>query len=87
MLSDFAKAVIYKVAVDVPVLLILSWLWFGHPGHNLWFVGASTGAGIILLYLFEQYWAIQDRWRHALPIAVVWSLLVTSMFVFLFFQN
>jgi hypothetical protein len=49
MLSDFAKAVIYKVAVDVPVLLILSWLWFGHPGHNKRFVGASTGAGNILL--------------------------------------
>ena len=86
-MSDFAKAITYKLAVDVPVLLLLSWMWFGHPGHNLWFVGASTTVGTLLLYFFEKYWAIQDRWHHALPLAIAWLLMMATLLAYVWTQN
>lgn len=87
MATDFLKAVIYKLLVDVPILLLLPWLWFGHPGQNIWFVGVTTVIGTILLYYFEQYWAIKDRWGRALPVSLFWFVLVVSMFYYLSVQN
>jgi hypothetical protein len=87
MSSDFLKAVVYKITVDVPMLMLLAWLWFGHPGHNMWFIGVSTTIGTILLYYFDQYWAIKDRWHKALPVSMTWLLLVTGLFAYLSLRN
>ena len=82
-MSDFAKALVYKLIVDVPVLMLLSWAWFGHPGHNLWYVGISTTVGTVLLYLFEKYWAIRHIHKVAIPLALVWMVIVMALLGFL----
>jgi hypothetical protein len=85
MQSDLTKALVYKIAVDVPMLLIMSWLWFG-PNH-VWFVGVSTALSTLLLYLFDKYWAIKDRWHKALPVSMTWLFLVTGLFAYLSLRN
>jgi hypothetical protein len=79
-MSDFAKALIYKLIVDVPVLMLMSWAWFGHPGRNLWYVGSSITVGTVLLYLFEKYWAIRHLLKVAVPVAVFWLAVVMIAF-------
>ena len=82
-MSDFAKVIVYKVLIHVPVIMLLSWAWFGHPSRNLWYVGISTTLGTIFLYLFEKYWAIRHIPKIAAPLAILWVVVLMGVFGFL----
>ena len=86
-MSDFGKALIYKTLVDVPLLILLSWIWFGHPGHILWFFGVTATVGTVFLLMFEKFWRVRQTWKYALPLAGTWLAMVIVLFVSLWMQS
>ena len=82
-MSDFNKAVIYKLVVDIPVIMLISWLWFGHPREHVWYIAATTVVGTLLLFLFEKYWKILNYTRLSLPIALAWVIGISAAYAYM----
>jgi hypothetical protein len=82
-MSDFNKAVIYKLVVDIPVIMLISWLWFGHPREHVWYIAATTAVGTLLLFLFEKYWKILNYTRLSLPIALTWVIGISAAYAYM----
>ena len=81
--SDLSKAVIYKLIVDIPIVMLISWLWFGHPRDHVLYVVVSTAVGTLLLYMFEKYWRILNRIHISLPIAVAWVVGIAAAYAYM----
>ena len=81
--SDFSKAVIYKLIVDIPIIMLTSWYWFGHPRDHVLYIIISTAVGTFLLYLFEKYWRILNKIHISLPIAIAWIVAVSFAYAYM----
>ena len=85
--SDLTKVVIYKFIVDIPIIMLMSWYWFGHPRNHLMYVIASTAVGTFLLYPFEKYWRILNKIHISLPIAIAWIVGVSFAYAYMWDYN
>lgn len=81
--SDLSKAVIYKLIVDIPIVMLISWLWFGHPRDHVLYVVVSTAVGTLLLYMFEKYWRILNKIHISLPIALGWFVGIATAYAYM----
>ena len=81
--SDLSKAVIYKLIVDIPIIMLISWLWFGHPRDHVLYVVVSTAVGTLLLYMFEKYWRILNKIHISLPIAIAWVVAISLAYAYM----
>jgi hypothetical protein len=81
--SDLSKAVIYKLIVDIPIIMLISWLWFGHPRDHVLYVVVSTAVGTLLLYMFEKYWRILNKIHISLPIAIAWVVAIAAAYAYM----
>ena len=81
--SDLSKAVIYKLIVDIPIIMLISWLWFGHPRDHVLYVVVSTAVGTLLLYMFEKYWRILNKIHISLPIAIAWVVAIAVAYTYM----
>ena len=81
--SDFSKAVIYKLIVDIPIIMLISWYWFGLPRDHVLYIIISTAVGTFLLYLFEKYWRILNKIHISLPIAIAWIVAVSFAYAYM----
>ena len=81
--SDLSKAVIYKLIVDIPIIMLISWAWFGHPRDHVLYIIISTAVGTLLLYLFEKYWRILNLIHISLPIAIAWIVGVSFAYAYM----
>ena len=81
--GDFSKALIYKLIVDIPIIMLISWYWFGHPREHVLYIITSTAVGTFLLFIFEKYWRILNKTHISLPIALAWIVGVTIGYAYM----